>query len=69
MIIVPLTYIGEVQFTGKDGKDVSCSQFVFFNNLDVYYCKSIPNLEKGKEYKCIMEISGKKFKVKEIVTK
>ena len=66
MIIVPLTYLGEVYFKGKNGEDVSCSQFVFFNNLDVYYCKSIPNLKKGKEYKCVMQVNGKSFKIKEI---
>lgn len=66
MVIVPMTYLGEVSFKNDKGESISCSQFIFFNSLDIFYTKSISNLKKGKEYKVVCEVSGKKLKIKEV---
>ncbi len=64
-VIIPVTFLGNVHFKGRNGEDVALSQFIYFNSLDIFYSTPIDD-KIGTEFNATCVVRGTKLKIDSI---
>ena len=64
-VIIPVTFLGNITFKGRNNEDVTLSQFIYFNSLDIFYSSPIED-KIGTEFNATCDVRGTKLKIESV---